>query len=244
MFYIPLEWAVWMSDPALSLCSPATRGIWIDLICNMQATGRTGIATGFRPALARATRCSADDLAGAFNELTMYNVADISESDNGVVTVVNRKMNREHKERVAATLRQQKARAKEGDSPSVTPPVTGASRPIVQSSEFKVQEGSDKVSKPLTEGGAGGNDHAEGRESRVECGTGKPLRGRQADIAALCEAVLNGQWINDAGKWIERIRENPEKVWRVMAEVKNAASEGRIKTTAGQMAEFNWKKFK
>ena len=68
------------------------------------------------------------------------------------------------------------------------------------------------------------------------------MRGRETDIAALCEAVLNGQWINDAGKWVERIRENPEKVWRIMSDVRNAAAEGTIKTTSGQMAEFLWKK--
>lgn len=116
--------------------------------------------------------------------------------------------------------------------------------PLTSTSESAKEEGSDKASKPFQEGGVGGKDHAEGRGSRVEGGTDKPLRGRQADIAKLCEAVLNGQWVNDAGKWVERIRENAEKVWRCMSDVKNAASEGRIKTTAGQMAEFNWKKFK
>ena len=70
------------------------------------------------------------------------------------------------------------------------------------------------------------------------------MRGRETDIARLCEIVLNGQWVNDAGKWVERIRANPEKVWRVMSDVKNAAAEGRIKTTAGQMAEYNWGSFK
>ena len=230
MFYIPLEWAVWMSDPGLSLCSPAARGIWVDFLCSMQGSGRTGMMTGFRGSLARVTRCSTDELASALNELDMYGVADITEED-GVVTVINRRMRKEHLEREMATKRQQRHREKEPDNPPVTPPVTAPvtplSPPIVQSSEVKSKD-PDKESKPLTEGGAGG----------------RPMRGHRLDVAVLAERVLGDQWTNDAGKWVNRIWEDCDKVRRVMEEVRSAIVEKRVKTTPAQMAENTWGFFK
>jgi hypothetical protein len=39
------------------------------------------------------------------------------------------------------------------------------------------------------------------------------------------------QWVNDAGKWVNRIKANFGKTERVTAEIESAAKEGRIKTT-------------
>ncbi len=60
----------------------------------------------------------------------------------------------------------------------------------------------------------------------------------------MAEDTLNGEWINDAGKWVNRIKADPEKVWRVMADVQSAVKEGRVKKTPAAMAEFNWGIFK
>ncbi len=219
----------WLKDPCVSMLSPAARGIWFDFICVMAESDRSGTITGTRQALARLTRCAPDELSSALNELALCRTAEVKQDDNGLVTVTNRRMAREAKEREMAAKRQQIHREKDIAPPPVTPSVTPPSRPILQRSEVQrseKKEDSDKVSKPCTEGGGGG----------------KPLRGRETDIARLCEIVLNKQWVNDAGKWVERIRANPEKVWRVMSDVKNAAAEGRIKTTPGQMAEYNYTK--
>lgn len=70
------------------------------------------------------------------------------------------------------------------------------------------------------------------------------LSGFQKAIADRIEVALGGQWVNDAGKWIERIKENLSKSSRVVAEVESAAKEGRIKTTPAQYAEQIWKEFK
>jgi len=40
----------WISDPALSKCSPCTRGIWIDLLCAMHLDDRC-VVVGQRSAL-------------------------------------------------------------------------------------------------------------------------------------------------------------------------------------------------
>lgn len=238
----------WLKDPTVSMLSPAARGIWLDLICVMAEHDRSGSITGTRPALARLTRCAPDELASALNELTLCGTAVVSEdADNGLVTVTNRRMQREAKARENEAKRQKDFRERHAGNAPVTPGVTPPSRSILQSTESRKQStepDSDKASKPFTEGGGGGEGQTDQTpNSKTQTpSSGKALRGRQTDVARLAEQVLNGQWVNDAGKWVERIREHPEKVWRVMQDVRNAAAEGTIKTTAGQMAEFLWKK--
>ena len=70
-----------------------------------------------------------------------------------------------------------------------------------------------------------------------------PLSAEQREIATRFETVLNGQWVNDAGKWILRIRGVPAKCQRVVAELESALKEQRIKTTPAQYAEQIWKEF-
>jgi hypothetical protein len=65
----------------------------------------------------------------------------------------------------------------------------------------------------------------------------------QKGLADRMEAVLETQWVNDAGKWINRIKEELGKSEHVIAEVENAVREGRIETTPAQYAEYIWEKF-
>lgn len=65
----------------------------------------------------------------------------------------------------------------------------------------------------------------------------------QKELADRIESALGAQWVNDAGKWIGRIKSNPRKCERVVAEVELAAKESRIKTTPAQFAEDTWKRF-
>jgi hypothetical protein len=88
----------WLKDPKLSMCSPATRGIWIDLICGMHELERSGIITGTYEQLARLCRCTSEEMRAAISELNVTKAADVTEC-NGNVTVKNRRMQRESKER-------------------------------------------------------------------------------------------------------------------------------------------------
>ena len=72
----------------------------------------------------------------------------------------------------------------------------------------------------------------------------KKLDAGKVEIAAMFEAALNSEWVNDAGKWINRIKTNPAKSERVIAEVESAIKESRIKTTPARFAEQTWKEFK
>lgn len=99
----------WIKDPKLSLCTPATRGVWIDLLCAMHESGRTGKLCGTSEQLSRTARCSAAELAQALTDLQTTGAADVTER-NGTITLINRRMEREHKQREKGTLRQKRFR--------------------------------------------------------------------------------------------------------------------------------------
>lgn len=88
----------WLKDPALSLCSPLARGVWIDLLCAMHENNRAGELRGTPEQLSRVARCSPTELTQALTELGATGAANVTEC-NGVVTVSNRRMKREAKAR-------------------------------------------------------------------------------------------------------------------------------------------------
>ena len=92
--HIPLYTGDWLTDPQLSICSPATRGIWIDFICAMHQNGRSGIISGTNEQLSRLARCSSPEIEKALKELSRTDAADVSSKD-GIWTIANRRMKRE-----------------------------------------------------------------------------------------------------------------------------------------------------
>jgi len=88
--YLPLYTGDWKKDPRLSLCSVATRGVWIDLLCSLH-DGRIGQVTGTPEQIARLCRCNAAECHAALLELQTSGAANVSERD-GVFTVVCRRM--------------------------------------------------------------------------------------------------------------------------------------------------------
>ena len=72
---------------------------------------------------------------------------------------------------------------------------------------------------------------------------GKSLTPDQWETARRFEHCLNGQWVNDAGKWVNRIKSNFNKCLRVVAELEGAIREQRVNTTPAQFAEQTWKEF-
>lgn len=102
----------WLTDPAVSRCAPATRGIWFDALCLMHQAGRTGQLAGTLPELARSLRCSEAELAAALAELAATNTAEITPCNagcnagcNALVTLTNRRMLRDYKRRNCTLLR-------------------------------------------------------------------------------------------------------------------------------------------
>ncbi len=106
-----MKWyaADWLRDPQLSLCTSATRGVWSDLVSAMHLSDQTGELSGTREQLAQLARCSAVEMAQALTDLRTTGAADVKER-NGTVTVINRRMSREHKKRQLDAARQDRAR--------------------------------------------------------------------------------------------------------------------------------------
>jgi hypothetical protein len=71
----------------------------------------------------------------------------------------------------------------------------------------------------------------------------KPLTKNEKEIAQRMKDCLNSQWVNDAGKWINRIKADFKKCERVFSEVELAVKESRIKSSPAQYAEQIWKEF-
>ena len=96
-----IKWfpADWMADTVF--LSPATRGIWFDLLNSMWLLDRVEKISGTLPELARAGRCDTVQMAAAIDELTRFHVANVIRRDE-VVTLVCRRFQRERKERVRA----------------------------------------------------------------------------------------------------------------------------------------------
>lgn len=109
----------WLKDPKLSMCSPATRGIWIDALAAMHESDRSGVLTGSPDQLARVLRCSPSDVQVAARELMTTGTANVRES-NGLITLENRRMLRESKERKQSNLRQERYKARHGNNGHVT----------------------------------------------------------------------------------------------------------------------------
>lgn len=119
--YMPFFVGDWKKDPELSLCTPATRGVWIDLLCAMHEAGRVGSLRGTREQLARLSRCVPADLDHALTDLQATGAACVESDRNGVVTVTNRRMSREAKQREVDNLRQARHRGSRSSHEGVTP---------------------------------------------------------------------------------------------------------------------------
>lgn len=114
----------WMKDPKLSMCQPATRGVWIDLLCAMHENEQSGEIAGSVNQLARICRCLPEEMQSALDDLSVTKTALVTEC-NKIVTVICRRMFEDAKERKQTRLRVQKHRNKSTDEESnedVTPP--------------------------------------------------------------------------------------------------------------------------
>ena len=102
----------WLGDTELSKCSSATRGVWMDLLCAMHQSGRSGELSGTTDQIARLARCSTAELTQALTEIQATGTADVTFRNNDV-TVINRLMKREAKTRTDTALRVKKHRSNE-----------------------------------------------------------------------------------------------------------------------------------
>ena len=101
----------WLKDPTLSRCSPAARGIWIDMLCLMFECEERGVlSSGSRPwsdpEIAAAVRGDTQEVLSCLRELLDKGVAHRNESG----AVYSRRLVRDEETRKKGNVRQQKFR--------------------------------------------------------------------------------------------------------------------------------------
>ncbi len=116
----------WLSDPALQAASASSRGIWINALCFMWEAPERGKLTGTRESLARLLGATTGEMEEFLAEASALNFADVTES-NKKVTLENRRMVKEEKERQATKLRVRKHRGGGTSNTEVTPPSSSSS---------------------------------------------------------------------------------------------------------------------
>lgn len=124
----------WMKDAQLGKCSPATRGIWIDAMCAMHDSDRSGTLAGTPDQLIRVLRCSLAELRAAIAELKATGAADVTER-NGSVTLVNRRMQRDYRERLMTRERVKRHRCNGVGNADVSPSSSTSSSTSVVSTK-------------------------------------------------------------------------------------------------------------
>jgi hypothetical protein len=92
--YIPLYTGDWLKDAKLSICSPATRGIWIDIICAIHEADNGGSVIGTPRELARLCRADSSEVESAILELEKSSTADIERQLDGSVKITCRRIQR------------------------------------------------------------------------------------------------------------------------------------------------------
>ncbi len=129
----------WMQDTrCLSL---ASKGAWIDLLCAMWRSQTRGQL--FLPIVgyARIISSTVDQTEAVIKELTDMQICDCETNGNGIVTLINRRMCREEKERIATRLRVQKFRNTEEKrlcNANVTPPSSSSSPNIIKNKDLNL----------------------------------------------------------------------------------------------------------
>jgi|GEM_PF-6945745 len=112
--WYPADWIA-----ATTMLSPATRGIWFDILNAMWQMDRVEKISGTLAEIARAGRCDTVQMQTAIDELSTFHVADVTER-NGVVTMVCRRFKKANAERVRVREAVKKSRCNGNVTPDIT----------------------------------------------------------------------------------------------------------------------------
>lgn len=118
----------WLSDPQLRMTSLSTRGAWIDLLCYMwEAPERGKLEIENEEILGRMVGGNNGEIRTLLKEANALSFCDISVTNHGTITLCNRRMFRDEKDRKNNRLRQQRHRDKQKDNEEITAPSSTAS---------------------------------------------------------------------------------------------------------------------
>lgn len=168
-----------MKDSGLSMCSPATRGIWFDLLCVLHELGRSGQVTYTPDQFCRVCRCTPAEFVAAIAELRTTQVVETHERD-GNVTLISKRMQAKLKQRVLAAERVRRHRC----NASVTPEKRECNADVTndQKESAYIHDLSTHEGEPLEE-----------KKKSIGAKNGKPkvedLRGKHPAILAVRSAT-------------------------------------------------------
>jgi len=147
LFWMQFNTGDWLKDPKLSMCQPATRGIWADAIAVMHEDGQSGVIAGTTEQLTRLLRCDGPSLMAAVHDLRATGTALVLIRDDRI-TLINRRMQREAKQRESNRKRQKRYR----DKPNVTEPSQQCRNPQVCNCLFDSNSDCNSEKKKEPEG--------------------------------------------------------------------------------------------
>jgi len=112
----------WLSDPQLKMASHSTKGIWVDMLCYMWDAPERGELVGTEEQIIRLLGAKEGDFRLFCDEAKTLAFCYFSVTDSLLVTVRNRRMFREEKERENNRIRQGRFRSKRQSNEKVTAP--------------------------------------------------------------------------------------------------------------------------
>lgn len=137
-----------MKDSDLRKCSPAARGVWIDLLCMIHDADDLGSITGTLDQLARMIGVFPAEMRQSLDELSDTTAATVTER-NGKITVVCNRIQREAKLKQGNALRQRRHRGHTESNKNVTPPSSSSSSSSTSTTtKAVVEETRESAPKP------------------------------------------------------------------------------------------------
>jgi len=109
----------WLSDPELKMASHSTKGVWIDMLCFMWESSERGLLRGTKEQLIRMLGATERDFDLFIEEAKTLQFADVTICNENV-TVINRRIHQEYKDKQNTRLRVQRHRAKQKSNTDVT----------------------------------------------------------------------------------------------------------------------------
>ena len=115
-------WNDWLSDVELQQASACTKGVWINMLCRMWYSNPKGELHGTKASLAKLCICTLEEFDLFLKEAQALLFCYMSRNANGDVTLRNRRMFRQEKDRELGRLRQERFRDKHKSNGDITPP--------------------------------------------------------------------------------------------------------------------------
>jgi len=110
----------WLSDPELRMASHSTKGIWIDMLCYMWESSERGKICGTLEQIKKLVSATDEDMDLFISEAKTLQFCDVTICNKNV-TVINRRIHQDYKDKQNTRLRVQRFREKQKSNANVTP---------------------------------------------------------------------------------------------------------------------------